>query len=158
MKCPFKFKNKPWYYGRRKNKCAKSNNIGGFFTYMALIIGTILLLFWSALSDEMNIIVGITHDEVALTAMNYKAEGIIGCLLRKYSEKGDLMPTLQETIYENDDNYTASYILNRQASNNEFKVRYRNRITGQIVQYLVVFREDPGPWPKNINVDLVRFF
>ena len=68
------------------------------------------------------------------------------------------MPTLQETIYENDDNYTASYILNRQASNNEFKVRYRNRITGQIVQYLVVFREDPGPWPKNINVDLVRFF
>lgn len=116
----------------------------GFFTYIALILGTILLLFWSAIGETMHTIVGMTHDEVALTTMNYYAEGIIGCLLRTYSEKGDFMPTGREVTYEQTEQGIVTYILTRPTAFNEkgdFRVTYRNRITGQQVCYYVVFKE-----------------
>lgn len=134
------------------------SNSRGFFSYISLIIGTILILFWSALSDEMNIIVGIVHDEVALTSMNYKAEGAIGCILREYSERGSLMPVQQEVEYEKEGNNTVTYILNRPGKYNDmgnFRVHYRNSITGQQVSYLVQFSETSEVWPKSIRVERV---
>lgn len=116
----------------------------GFFTYMALILGTILLLFWSAIGETMHTLISMTHDEVGLTTMNYYAEGVIGCLLRTYSEKGDSMPTGREVTYEESKERIVTYILTPPSAFNDtgdFRVAYRNTITGQQVRYYVVFKE-----------------
>lgn len=155
-----------WLRGRLSNKlknriryrlkCRLNNNLKnrlrnslheaerGFFTYMALILGTILLLFWSAIGETMHTLISITHDEVGLTTMNYYAEGVIGCLLRTYSEKGDSMPTGREVIYEEGKESIVTYILTPPSAfkkTGDFRVAYRNAITGQQVRYYVVFKE-----------------
>lgn len=125
--------------------CDLHVNERGFFTYIALILGTILLLFWSVISTTMHTVVSMTHDEVSLTTMNYYAEGIIGCLLRTYSEQGITMPTGREVIYEQSEQSVVTYILTPPTPLNQkgdFRVAYRNKLTGQQVRYYVVFREE----------------
>ncbi|WP_298706760.1 hypothetical protein [uncultured Veillonella sp.] len=125
----------------------KQTFIGGFFTYVALLLGTILILFWAQISGEMKIVIQTMHDEVKLTEVNYEAEAMLVVLLQEYSHRKEQLAEGVMTLYSEDGEKETFYRLLRPLSANGLgriivKVKYKK--TGLQAQYVAEFTDMDG--------------
>ncbi len=126
----------------KHNKQFKSNE-QGFFTYIALLLGTVLVLFWAQMNNEMKIVIQTMHDEVKLTEVHYEAEAQLIVLLQEYKHRGDTMTDEVMTEFSRDNGRVTSYRLLRPLTEQglgRLIVKVKHEKTGLQAQFVAEFQ------------------